>query len=191
MSKRHPVLRLELPLPAAQYDSALVFGLPARLAAAVEELRGKLPWEVPADDQLVPHLTVLFLGRMEGAKLLDLQRAFADLRPVEVDIGLGDLDTFVSASRVSNLHLRVRGDAGLRTLHQRALKACRAAGWEPQTLYLENRYLPHITIVDGVDVDANGLVLPSPPVPPATVVRLDDLYLLAKRGSFRTRVPRS
>jgi 2'-5' RNA ligase len=176
---RHPVFRLELPLPEALYESALVLGLPGPLAEAVEDLRARLAWEAPAEHQLTPHLTVLFLGRMPGSRLLELHHVLSGLRPVEAGIGLGGLETFGSGSTVTNLHLRVTGDAAVRALHERALESCRAAGWEPQTRYLGGAYVPHITVFDQVEVPAGSFVLP--PAPPAATWRLHDLHLIAKR----------
>lgn len=175
------MFRIELPVPGARYEAALVFGLPQPVAAAVKCLRIQLAWEAPGEYQLTPHITVLFLGRIEGARLLDLHRALSWLRPVEIEVKIGGFGTFVSGSKVTNLHLRVLAGTAIRNLHHRALETCRAVGWEPQTPYLGDRYEPHISIFDRVDVEVDRLILPTPPPNIAGTVTLHDLHLFAKR----------
>ena len=57
---------------SAQYESALVYPMPHSLVEMVGALRRHLGLGAPPEFQLEPHLTVLSLGRMDGAQLLTL-----------------------------------------------------------------------------------------------------------------------
>jgi 2'-5' RNA ligase len=135
-----------------RYAAALVLALPADLGDLVLELRRRLPRLGPASRQLPPHLTVLFLGEGDGRILAALQQGLLALAPVAVAVELGPAGVFTHARSVTNLHLTVRERGSLRDLHRRAIGVCAGRGWEPQTVYLRERYVPHISLFDRISV---------------------------------------
>src|SRR5262245_46870228 len=72
----------------APYDSALVYPLPQGLGELVEALRCHLGLGAPPECPLAPHLTVLSLGRLDGAKLLTLWHCLHAYRQETVAVRL-------------------------------------------------------------------------------------------------------
>ncbi|XYI01399.1 2'-5' RNA ligase family protein [Sorangium sp. So ce1128] len=163
------------------YVSALVLGMPVAVAELVQSLRRTIPIQAPPEHQLDPHLTVLYLGIMPSPQLELLRRSLLALRPVGLDVNLGGIGTFAAAGRITNVHLRVEECAAIRELHWRALDICRAHAWPPQTPYAGNGYVPHVTILDCIDVPAADFM--PPPVSALLPVHawLDDLHLIGRR----------
>lgn len=138
--------------PHGRYESALVLDLPADLRDAVLDRRRDLGL-VEAGDQLEPHLTVCFLGRMMGAQLARLADALAALElPARVPVALDGVGCFRRGRVVTNVHLRVRPEAGLCALHQRVLEVGRRFPWFAPGRHVGPGWTPHISIADRVEL---------------------------------------
>lgn len=142
-------------IPGARYESALVFGLPDALNDYVEELRRELALPAPSEDMLAPHLTVLFVGHWTAETLEYYRRAIASLAPVRVEVVFSKLGFFGTREGISNVHLAVESERGLRSLHAKAIVECAAAGWTPQTDFLGPRYSPHVSVFDRLALPAS------------------------------------
>jgi 2'-5' RNA ligase len=135
------------------YQAALVFGLPHELAAIVSSLRAKWALPAPPEHQLVPHLTVLFLGNGPGLRLQPVLHALYGLLPIAKETCVNGVGTFrSSAGTANNVHLLAEA-TGLHQLHRRAYEVCCGSGWEPADQFLFERYVPHISVFDRIAVE--------------------------------------
>jgi 2'-5' RNA ligase len=168
-----------LPLlgPSVMYESALVFWLPPAEQAYVEALRCALDWPAPPEYQLVPHVTVLFLGRMHGSELVRLHSVLGTMVSTVVDSDIVGLGCFSSEETISNVHLRLEGRQ-LRQFHDRCFDACIAAGWQPQTPYVRDRYVPHVSVFDRVRMPL--IAYPAEPPDLPRKLRLDEVTVIAR-----------
>lgn len=165
--------------PDAQYEAALVLAVPPAVGDLVRELRGRLRLPAPPEHQLVPHVTVLFLGHAGGAWLRRTTPVLEALKSSRVTATLCGLGSFVEQGRVRNLHLRLGRTRGLRDLHSRAINASSELGWIPSTPYIHERYLPHISVYDRIDIEADvvsalGILVPR------SAMELGELYVIGK-----------
>ena len=139
---------------AGSYECALAYDLSPALRMAVLSLRRGLGLPAPPEFQLTPHLTLLYVGRLESRALLgldDVFRSIAFSRPT-VTVG-GRLRAFSTGGRVVNVHLPVVPAKAVRSEHRRVFRAFTAYGFTAQTPYVEERYVPHVSVVDRVDLE--------------------------------------
>ncbi len=163
------------------YKTALVFGLPQTLENQIRELRARIHSQFPLAPQVVPHLTLLFIGRPTGRELLPLREALAPLSRSSLSIQLTDIGFFTTSAGRRNIHVGVASTQQLATMHDRAIKACRDIGWLPQTRYLQDRFVPHLTICNQSMVSADAVAeLLDDFASPVGAIQLSDPYLLAK-----------
>jgi len=179
--ERAGVFRLPWVDVMSRYESALVYALPDDVVAHVEALRRSLGVEAPPEFQLEPHLTVLFLGHMDGTQLLALWQCLHQHRGATTEVGLQNLGTFRSGSRVTNIHIRVAPGAEILALHERVRQACSQFRWFAPGPYVGSGYTPHISVFDGIDIAGDSLDLPSPPWTAGLEVTCCDLHMIAKQ----------
>jgi 2'-5' RNA ligase len=159
----HPVTEVfSLPWiePSAQYEAALVFYPPRDVSEAVESLRRQLDFPRQPEHQLRPHMTLLYLGKMTGERLVPLWRSMTQFRNAHVNVGLEHISVFERAGRIVNVHVRVTGSAKLFELHERALHVGTQFVWFDCGPYVGDGYVPHISILDKIDVAAASAALP-------------------------------
>jgi len=146
--------RAELIHADTRYKTALVLPVPPEVEDIVLQLRNELrdlTWT--RGEELVPHLTLLFLGHPLGHELAQLQVALGPMRSTVVQINLAGLGHFGPPQAATNVHLNVAPNAGLRAAHQAALDLADRFGWPRQTAYLGSRYFPHISVIDRTNLD--------------------------------------
>lgn len=185
MSRRGRVGRLGRLRPAGFYEAALVLRPTRPLDALARRLRRALPVEPPRERPLAPHVTVLYLGRAPGRRLNAWLRALDGLAPGPLPVWLDGAGAFRAGARLVNLHLRLRPEEPLRELHAEALARVLAAGWEPATPYLRERYTPHLSLLDGVDTGDALLGHPLLAELPRLDARLGGLHVIGRRLARR------
>jgi 2'-5' RNA ligase len=166
---------------SAQYASALVYPMPHVLVERVGALRRHLGMGAPPEFQLEPHLTVLSLGHMDGAKLLTFWQCLHDYRQETVEVRLQEFGTFCVGGRITNIHIRIAPSPELLALHSRVLRACTRFPWFVPGPYVGPGYTPHISILDHLEVRPDDFQLPGPTWTVGQQLRLDHLHMNAKQ----------
>lgn len=164
---------------ADRYESALVYRLGPQLTRWIQDVRERLHL-APEIRQLEPHLTVLYLGRLEGSKLVELHQRLSRLEWARSEVHFGDLGSFRRNGTIINVHLRVTFEEGLRSLHRRALEVCSEAGHIPQSEHIGASYLPHVTIFDDLELAAADLPELEAWQPPVQREELADLVFFVR-----------
>lgn len=131
------------------YESALALHVTPDVADVIHDLRRRITVSALAVEQMTPHVTVLFLGRMKGELLLKLHRAFEVVVGSSVEARLMHISTFDLGGDYVNAHIQLQS-AALLELHEKARQVCARHDWNPQTKYVGSRYVPHLTIYDRV-----------------------------------------
>jgi 2'-5' RNA ligase len=179
--KRTGVCRLPWIEKTGRYESALVFDLPETLAEQILRARQALDVSYPPEHQLAPHLTLLYLGHMNGAQLLQLWEHLSVFKDQSVVGRLDGIDSFHSGNRVINLHFKVRRDPVLRELHERAYHLCQQFPWFNPGPFVNSGYQPHISFLDRIDIPESQLpTLGVNPTLPEEI-RLVNPHMIAKR----------
>lgn len=152
-ARRAGLVTLSTVTSTARWECAVVYTLSVDCSAYVESLRGELSFPAPDEFQLMPHLTLLYVGLVPGSLLLRLARklAISSLGDVQVETG-PSIGTFPSTGRISNVHLSVVQEQAVRAVHSKVFHSFRDEGWIPQTDTVLDRYVPHISIFDRVDL---------------------------------------
>src|SRR5215510_10347721 len=166
---------------SAPYESALVYPLPPLVVKLVAALRRHLGLGAPPEFQLAPHLTVLSLGRLDGAKLLTLWHCLHAYRQETVAVRLHEWGTFGAEGRITNLHIRIIPSPELLALHNQVLQACMQFPWFVPGPYVGPGYTPHVSILDHLEVRPDDLHLPGPTWTVGQPLRLDHLHMNAKQ----------
>jgi 2'-5' RNA ligase len=140
--------------PSESYECALAYDVSPALRSAVWSLRRGLELPAPPEFQLTPHITLLYVGRLEGRSLLALDAVFRSIEPSRATVTVGGrLSAFSTGGSVVNVHLPVWPARVVRAEHRRVLRAFTAQGFAPQTPYVEERYVPHVSVVDRVNLE--------------------------------------
>src|SRR5215475_384792 len=173
---------------SAQYESALVYPLPPIVVKLVEALRHHLGLGAPPEFQLAPHLTVLSLGRLDGAQLLTLWHCLHAYRQETVAVRLHEFGTFGAEGRITNIHIRIIPSSELLALHSRVLQACMRFPWFVPGPYVGPGYTPHVSILNHLEVRSDDCQLPEPTWTVGQPLRLEHLHMTAKLlGSMDAR----
>jgi 2'-5' RNA ligase len=117
---------IDFPEPVRRELALLCFGLPDARWVPPEQL----------------HLTVRFIGEVEGSVLLDVRDALGDVRAAPFDLRLRGMGHFPPRGRPSVLWAGVDGGDGLRVLHDRVEAAVTRAGLPPEA----RNFAPHVTM---------------------------------------------
>lgn len=144
--------------PPGEYEACLALRLAPESEKEVRRLRTLLRVKCPRHLQLIPHATVLYLGSSnQPADLVQLAEAFRGLGPppaaTACQVRPG---SFASHAAGHNVHLRLLRAGALRTAQAAARAALHASHRECRDHYVGDRYVPHVTVWDGVaagDVD--------------------------------------
>jgi 2'-5' RNA ligase len=156
-----------LPVPEPQ-RSALAAYLEA-CAAAAPEFR----WTQESN----LHLTIRFIGSVDGELVLQIAARLAAVAPAGFDLELGDIGTFKRSrlARVVWLGLR-SGSAAAVQLAARVEAECQASGLEGES----RPFQPHLTLARARERD--GSPLPALPAPPSLARwRARELVLYSSR----------
>jgi 2'-5' RNA ligase len=173
---------------SAPYESALVYPLPPLMVELVGALRRHLGLGAPPEFQLAPHLTVLSLGRLDGAQLLTLWHCLHAYRQETVAVRLHEFGTFGAEGRITNIHIRITPSPELLALHSRVLQACMRFPWFVPGPYVGPGYTPHVSILDHLEVRSDDCPLPEPTWTVGQPLRLERLHMTAKLlGSMDAR----
>lgn len=130
-------------------ESAFVFQLPPHVAQLVDRIRSGTPVDAPREDQLKPHITLLYLGFQNAAFLSTLIRRLDEIAPrLSADVWCFRIGEFSSGDGTKNWHLTVEPRAVLRDMQQAVAEQCRALGWAVASRFMGDNYTPHITIWD-------------------------------------------
>ena len=113
---------------------------PAARAALVALMGGVAEARWQSDEQL--HLTLRFIGDVDGAVAEDVAVALDAVRHPPIDLTLAGLGTFARRGRIDTLWIGARPRAVLTALHRKVDQALVRAGLDPE----RRAYLPHITL---------------------------------------------
>lgn len=119
----------------------VALALPFSLRERLSHLSGGVPgarWVDPA----AMHITLAFLGAVDGRQEVDVAAALAPLRFEPFDVGLGPLSAFGDGHRSRSIHIEVERTKPLLTLQHRITHALEGLGFHPD----HRRYMPHITL---------------------------------------------
>ncbi|MSP20261.1 MAG: RNA 2',3'-cyclic phosphodiesterase [Alphaproteobacteria bacterium] len=108
-----------------------------RLSHLCAGLRGA-KWSDP--EQM--HLTLHFIGDVDGVTAHDLALALSQVRAPQFDVALAGLGDFTTRGRVSTLWVGVRANPDLAALHARIESAVRRVGIPPEP----RKFHPHVTL---------------------------------------------
>jgi len=117
---------IDFPEAVRQQLALLCFGLPDARWVPPEQL----------------HLTVRFIGEVEGSVLLDVRDALDDVRAAPFDMRLKGMGHFPPRGRPTVLWAGVDGGAGLVALHGKVDAAVGRAGLPPEG----RNFAPHVTL---------------------------------------------
>lgn len=173
--------------PAGCYHSAWVFLLPPAIRELVYRLRQTTLLPGHPCRGLLPHLTVLYLGLLRGDRLIDIAQrlAFISFLPIETNIcGLG---TFGTEARINEIHLSVGLTPNMLDLHLRTLELCESIGHPAQTPFVRDQYVPHICIVDGLNLDQSTADQFLNRHRPTTDITLESLQCLAVLSRYEQK----
>ncbi|WP_042689715.1 2'-5' RNA ligase family protein [Azospirillum sp. B506] len=153
--------------PAGTYEAALAFRLPASLAADIRRARRQWGVQAPAEFQLEPHLTLIYLGWMNGTQLLDLWQTLRQFEAAAADITLGPPERLSRDGTAQNLCASVTPSPALLALHDAILRTCRDRyPWFTPGVFVGPGYHPHITVLAEADPTGTECANPGPPLPP-------------------------
>ena len=119
----------------------VAISLPDELRALLAGLESGLPgarWV--HEDSL--HLTLRFLGELDGAQAADVDEALAGLRMTAFDLEVAGVDHFVEGRKVRTLWAGIRSNEQLNRLHDKIEQAVIRAGLPPE----KRKFRPHITL---------------------------------------------
>jgi len=163
------------------YESAAAYGLPAPLERAILEWREKaLPYAL-RQEQLVPHLTACFFGRMRGHELRALLEAVHTRPWRELCVELGPLGAFRRGESIANMHIAVRPGAALMDAHRRLLEIGGRFAWFSPGRYVGAGYTPHISLVDQAEFRSSDVLSLAPWWSEGETVQLARPHVLGKR----------
>jgi 2'-5' RNA ligase len=151
--------RLPLMDPARSYLCALVLVPSEEVCALVRAARLNCPVAQAAADP--PHVTLLFLGRIQGAQAVQLQTALHKAGTLRFETETDGLGVFSRADVVNNLHVRLKPHRELADAHRTLLKHARQFEWFCPGHYVESFYTPHISIYNAMNLaeaDAKRIV---------------------------------
>lgn len=134
------------------YESALVFRLPDAVSRYVDWLRAENPRIAPVDHQLVPHVTMVYLGTMEGRAVQALHRHVAPhLEGHSVLVSITGFGLFDLGPDKRTWHLAVAPVEPLAAIKAQLQQTCSEIRWQPLRSYYPGGFVPHITIWDKFD----------------------------------------
>ncbi len=119
----------------------VALSLPETLRARLAELEGGLPgarWVAPEN----LHLTLRFIGEVDGHEARDLDAALAQVRAARFAVTLSGVDRFGSGRKLRALWAGVEPNPELDRLHQKIEQALRGAGLAPEG----RKFRPHVTL---------------------------------------------
>lgn len=123
---------------------------PRAVRERVLDLMEGLPGARWQDDEQL-HLTLRFIGEVDGRTADDVTAALAAVRHPPVTVALDSVGSFGSRGRTNTIWAGVCPHDGLAHLHRKVDQALIRAGLEPE----RRAYLPHITLArfgrDGAD----------------------------------------
>lgn len=149
--------------PDGQYEVAWVAPIGGVARDIIEDIRKKSSIPRPREHQLRPHLTILFLGALPASSLAEVLPALEASAGDVPGFCLEEWGAFTIDGRVVNLHLRASPRAPLVALHRRAFGVARNLGWSNPSEFTGDRYVPHVSVFDRVDLDA------APSFPPVSL----------------------
>ena len=161
------------------HEAAFVYEVADAAGVRVEAMRDAWPSKAPPNHQLVPHLTLLFLGICQGPLLGRLVHALDALaHHLVADVELGPVGEFVTPSGNRTLHLAAEPADLLRAQHQAAEAAAIGCGWRPVSRWSGAAFSPHVTIFDR----AGAALVPEDLIPPLRIgpVRLTMPFVIGK-----------
>lgn len=115
--------------------------LPDDIKDELAQLQSGLPgakWVRPEN----LHITLRFIGEVDGARFRDIVSALDGVSASAVDIQFTELGLFGDRHRARTLWVGVRPDAALLHLQSRIEAACQKAGLEPE----RRKFAPHVTL---------------------------------------------
>lgn len=167
------------------YEAAVVYFLSADDAKEVTASRA-----VAGDHaglQMEPHFTLLYLGHMTGANLRVMAEDLGGIGWPSLTVRVNGIGAFYKDERVTNVHLKLEPVADVLQMHRRAYEAASRHPWFSPGSYVDGGYVPHISIVDRVNLaafDRDDLRLQSwvgrpiaLPAPSLVSLRLDPVLL--------------
>jgi 2'-5' RNA ligase len=119
----------------------VALALPAAIKAQLAMLSGGIPgarW-VPPENY---HLTLRFIGEVEGWKAQEVDEALAAIRAPSFELSLRGVGTFERGGRISALWVGVEKTEGLSFLQSKVETALQRIGLEPE----RKRFAPHVTL---------------------------------------------
>jgi len=115
--------------------------LPPGVVAALDRIQRGVPgarW-VPAENM---HLTLRFVGDVDGADFEDLVEALAEVAVPPFNLEIAGVGHFESRQLPTLLWAGIRPSGGLKRLQAKIERACQQAGLAPET----RKYSPHVTL---------------------------------------------
>jgi 2'-5' RNA ligase len=119
----------------------VALALPDSLRVALASLSGGISgarWIPPQN----LHLTLRFIGEVQGWKAQEIDDALAALRTRGFELSVAGVGTFEQAGRVTSLWAKVERNDRLSHLQQKIETALQRAGLPPE----RRRFAPHITL---------------------------------------------
>ena len=119
----------------------VALALPQEVRLRLEGLRGGLPgarWQ--STEQM--HLTLRFIGEVDGAAFADIRDALAQVRAEAFTLALEGVGRFPPRGRVRILWAGVVPNPALGYLHERTEAAIAGLGFEPDG----RNFAPHVTL---------------------------------------------
>ena len=130
-------LALSLPEPLRERLAALCTGLPGARWVAPENL----------------HLTLRFIGEVDGSQARDLDAALAQVRAARLAVTLAGVDRFGSGRKLRALWVGVEPNPELDRLYRKLDHAVRDAGLAPGG----RKFKPHVTLARFKGESGRGL----------------------------------
>lgn len=141
------------------YECAAVLALQPIFASYVLSARAALVGSQDMQqlqEQLDPHITVLFAGLQDAFGLRQLHKIVQPYQDVELAFSVRAAGLFFDTSgRPINVHYMVESTA-IAELHATLLESFLSAGFVLQTSYSWPNYTPHISILDRVMIPLNA-----------------------------------
>ncbi len=119
----------------------VALALPSSIRERLALLSGGIPGARWVDPTAM-HITLAFLGAVDGRQEADIASALAPIRFEPFDVGLGPLGAFGDGQRSRSIHMEVERSKPLLTLQHRITHALEGLGFHPE----HRRYMPHITL---------------------------------------------